>query len=115
MEIKRYKNNPILVKGTDNAWENLCVLNPGVIYDENRKKFVMLYRAGGDDLKHMISVGIAESDDGFHFPEQRLRQREFRRHPHRAHPRFVSGNARFVAGLSRQKAAIENFLLPPNF
>ena len=67
MEIKRYKNNPILVKGEDNAWENLCVLNPGVIYDENRKKFVMLYRAGGDDLKHMISVGIAESDDGFHF------------------------------------------------
>ncbi len=67
MKIERCEQNPILVKNKNNSWENLCVLNPGVIYDEKQKKFVMLYRAGGDDLKHKISIGLAESSDGIHF------------------------------------------------
>lgn len=50
-----------------NQWENLCVLNPAVIYDEKTEKFVMLYRAGGDDREHWIRLGLAVSDDGFHF------------------------------------------------
>jgi hypothetical protein len=43
------------------------VLNPGVIYDEEKKKFIMLYRAAGDDVRHQIVFGLAESDDGIHF------------------------------------------------
>lgn len=67
MKIERYTGNPILVKNTHNEWEDLCVLNPGVIYDEAIGKFVMLYRAGGDQLIHKISVGMAVSSDGVHF------------------------------------------------
>ena len=67
MNIRRYEGNPILSKSDTNEWEDLCVLNPGVVYDDVRGVFVMLYRAGGSDLKHKISVGMAESRDGFHF------------------------------------------------
>ena len=67
MKIKRYSGNPVLVKNAKNEWEDLCVLNPGVIFDEQTGKFIMLYRAGGDQLIHKISLGLAVSDDGFHF------------------------------------------------
>lgn len=67
MEIKRYERNPILKPNPKNQWENLCVLNPGVIYDEESKKFIMLYRAGGDDFEHWIRLGMAISDDGYNF------------------------------------------------
>lgn len=66
MKLNKYKGNPILSPG-ENAWEERCVLNPGVIYDEARKKFVMLYRAAGNDVEHIIRCGVAESDDGIHF------------------------------------------------
>ena len=67
MNIIKYGGNPILRPNTVNQWENLCVLNPAVIYDDEHKKFVMLYRAAGDDYKHLIRLGLAMSDDGFHF------------------------------------------------
>lgn len=66
MKLKKYVNNPIL-SPNDNNWECRCVLNPGVIYDEEHKKFVMLYRAAGNDIAHIIRCGLAESDDGIHF------------------------------------------------
>ena len=47
MKINKYVGNPILKPNPANAWENLCVLNPGVIYDEENERFVMLYRAAG--------------------------------------------------------------------
>lgn len=67
MKITKYSGNPILKSNISNQWENLCVLNPAVIYDDEQKKFVMLYRAAGDDYEHFIRLGLAVSDDGFHF------------------------------------------------
>jgi len=72
-KLTTYKNNPIL-KPNDNDWENLCVLNPAVIYDEINKEFVMLYRAAGkEDLMHHIYLGLAKSKDGYNFIRQSLK------------------------------------------
>ena len=70
MKFVKYKNNPILTKNPKNDWEALCVLNPAVIYSEELKKFVMLYRAAGNDKQHYIYLGLALSDDGIHFVRQ---------------------------------------------
>lgn len=66
MKLKKYTGNPIL-SPNGNVWEERCVLNPGVIYDEAQKKFVMLYRAAGNDKEHIIRFGLALSSDGIHF------------------------------------------------
>ncbi len=66
MKFKKYAGNPILEKNEKNDWESLCVLNPAVIYDDDNK-FKMLYRAAGQDKTHYIYLGLAESEDGFHF------------------------------------------------
>lgn len=66
MNFERCKENPIL-KPNNNAWEDLCVLNPGVIIEKSTGKIKMLYRAAGNDFEHLIRLGIAESDDGIHF------------------------------------------------
>lgn len=66
MKLTKNENNPILQKNPANQWENLCVLNPAVIYDDDGK-FKMLYRAAGDDVTHYIYLGLAESTDGVHF------------------------------------------------
>ena len=60
MILKKYEKNPILQKNDANEWESLCVLNPAVIYDDD-KKFKMLYRAAGQDETHYIYLGLAES------------------------------------------------------
>ena len=67
MKLNKYKNNPILKPTDEHKWENFCVLNPGVIYDDENNEFVMLYRAAGDDIKHKISLGLAKSKDGYNF------------------------------------------------
>ena len=67
MKLTKYSGNPILKRNPDNAWEERCVLNPAGVYDEARIKFVMLYRAAGNDVRHQIKLGLAESDDGVHF------------------------------------------------
>lgn len=67
MRIDKYIGNPILTPNPENEWENLCVLNPGVIYDEENQRFVMLYRAAGNDWEHFIRLGLAYSKDGFNF------------------------------------------------
>lgn len=67
MKLTKYLGNPILVANPKNEWENLCVLNPAVIYDEKNKEYVMLYRAAGDTMEHYIYLGLAVSKDGFHF------------------------------------------------
>lgn len=66
MKLNKYKKNPIL-SANENYWEERCVLNPGVIYDEEKEKFVMLYRAAGNDKEHIIRFGLALSSDGIHF------------------------------------------------
>ena len=67
MKFNKYENNPILSPLKEHPWENFCVLNPGVIFDDENNKFIMLYRAAGDDIKHKICLGLATSEDGFHF------------------------------------------------
>ena len=67
MKLNKYENNPILSPLKNHPWENFCVLNPGIVYDAESGKFIMLYRAAGDDIKHKICLGLATSEDGFHF------------------------------------------------
>ncbi len=70
MIIKKYSNNPILKPNSKNQWEERCVLNPAVIYDDENEEFVMLYRAAGNDARHAICLGLATSKDGIHFERQ---------------------------------------------
>ncbi|MFC2129469.1 glycosidase [Bacteroidota bacterium] len=65
MKLHKYQGNPILAPHPENKWEDLVVCNPGAWYEEG--KFFLLYRAAGDDDKHIIRFGLAESEDGFHF------------------------------------------------
>ena len=69
MRPKKYENNPILSPGK-NEWEERCVLNPAVIYDDDKQEFVMLYRAAGNDVRHQIKLGLATSKDGINFVRQ---------------------------------------------
>lgn len=81
-QLKRIQSNPILTPRKDVDWEAKAVFNPSVIFDENRKLFVMLYRTypkiteettqkvkrPGFRLKNPISyIGYAESVDGINF------------------------------------------------
>lgn len=70
MKLSKYEKNPILSKNPENYWENLCVLNPAVWYEEKDKTFYMLYRAAGDDEKHYIYLGLATSKDGYNFKRE---------------------------------------------
>ena len=65
MKLEKCKDNPVLAPNPDVYWENLVTCNPGVIYDNG--VFYMLYRAAGDDEKHVIRFGLATSTDGVHF------------------------------------------------
>lgn len=70
MKLKKHKNNPILAPNPKNEWEERCVLNPAVIYDDEKEEFVMLYRAAGNDVRHQIKLGLATSKDGVNFVRQ---------------------------------------------
>lgn len=80
--LERSENNPILTPRQNIDWESKAVFNPCVIFDEQRKLFVMLYRTypeiteettpkikrPGFRLKNAISyIGYAESLDGINF------------------------------------------------
>ena len=67
MIFTKYKGNPILKPNPENEWEERCVLNPAVIYDDEKQEFVMLYRAAGNDVRHQIKLGLATSKDGINF------------------------------------------------
>ncbi len=67
MKLTKYRANPIFVPEKNNPWEAMCVLNPAVVYVEEKKEFVMLYRAAGFDNAHRIVLGLATSKDGIHF------------------------------------------------
>lgn len=70
MKLRKVAENPILRPNPDREWESLCVLNPAVVYDEEREEFVMVYRAAGNDVRHEIKMGLATSKDGVHFVRQ---------------------------------------------
>jgi predicted GH43/DUF377 family glycosyl hydrolase len=65
MKLVKYVGNPILSPLESNEWESLVTCNPGVIYDNGT--FYMLYRAAGKDVEHVIRLGLATSEDGYHF------------------------------------------------
>lgn len=65
MKLRKFEGNPILSPNPRNSWESLVVCNPAAFYDNG--KFYLLYRAAGDDKEHYIYIGLAVSDDGFHF------------------------------------------------
>lgn len=65
MLLKKFEGNPILSPNIDNQWESLVVCNPGAWYENG--KFYLYYRAAGNDEAHHIHIGLAVSDDGFHF------------------------------------------------
>lgn len=67
MKLERVKENPILSPNPKNKWEELCVLNPAVIFNNEDNKFYMFYRAAANDKKHTISLGLATSTDGVNF------------------------------------------------
>ena len=67
MKLIKHQENPILRPNFNNEWESLCVLNPGVVYDDEHNEFVMLYRTAGHDVRHEIKMGLATSKDGVHF------------------------------------------------
>lgn len=67
MKLTKYEKNPIIAPNPANAWESFVTTNPGAVYDEVRKKVIMLYRAAGDDKEHVIRFGLAESDNGLDF------------------------------------------------
>ncbi|MFH0993171.1 MAG: glycosidase, partial [bacterium] len=70
MKLTKSTKNPILTPNLANEWENLCVLNPAVVYDESLGGFVMLYRAAGDTEEHYIYLGLATSTNGVDFTRQ---------------------------------------------
>jgi beta-1,2-mannobiose phosphorylase / 1,2-beta-oligomannan phosphorylase len=65
MKLNKYPENPILSPNPLNSWENLVVCNPAAWYEDG--KFYLLYRAAGDDVDHLIHIGLAVGEDGFHF------------------------------------------------
>lgn len=67
MKFEKYKDNPILRPNAENEWEERCVLNPAVVYDDETQEFIMLYRAAGNDARHQIKLGLATSKDGINF------------------------------------------------
>lgn len=68
MKLKKFEGNPIISPEERNEWESLVTCNPGVVYDKG--KFYMLYRAAGNDEQHVIRLGLATSDDGYHFKRE---------------------------------------------
>jgi predicted GH43/DUF377 family glycosyl hydrolase len=65
MKLKKYSNNPILSPNLQNDWENLVACNPAAIYKDGH--FYLYYRAAGDDPLHHVHIGVAVSEDGYHF------------------------------------------------
>lgn len=65
MRLTKYSKNPILSPDRKSSWESACTCNPAAWYDG--RKVHLLYRAGPDNNRHPIYVGLAESTDGFTF------------------------------------------------
>jgi hypothetical protein len=78
----KHSGNPILTK--ENPWEAYRIEHPVVVFDADRKRFLMYYTAFSDAAK-LADVGgvicIAESDDGLSWTRPRL---DF--HPHGGGP-----------------------------
>ena len=69
MKLKRYENNPIIAPDPLSDWQSLSTTNPGAWYDAEKSRVILLYRAAGDEPKHITRFGMAESADGFNFTQ----------------------------------------------
>jgi predicted GH43/DUF377 family glycosyl hydrolase len=67
VKLQRFEGNPIISPNPANAWENFVTTNPGACYDSETGVVNLLYRAAGNDTKHVIRFGRAISSDGYHF------------------------------------------------
>ena len=67
VQFTRWAGNPILSPTPANRWESLVTTNPAAWWDEATQRFLLLYRAAGDEPEHRIRFGLAASTDGFHF------------------------------------------------
>lgn len=62
-QLTKFHRNPILTPRSENFWEATSVFNPAAVYEDG--KFYLVYRAQSPD--NTSTMGLAESDDGFHF------------------------------------------------
>ena len=65
LQLKRSKNNPILIPDETSWWEKKAVFNCAVLYDG--KDIHMLYRAIGEYENYVSRIGYASSSDGISF------------------------------------------------
>ena len=64
--LRKYEGNPILRPLTGSYWESEQCRNPAAIYHDG--EFHLIYTASGDIVRdHLIYLGHAVSDDGYHF------------------------------------------------
>jgi len=63
--LTKWKDNPILKPSGVGNWEKIAVCNPGAWYEDG--KVYLLYRASAETEVYRIYLGLAVSDDGFHF------------------------------------------------
>jgi len=76
-KFERHPKNPILTVNRYHTWEDRAVFNPGMALYKG--KFYLLYRAIGEYLQYISSVGLAISNDGVNFerkPEPILKPQE---------------------------------------
>jgi predicted GH43/DUF377 family glycosyl hydrolase len=69
LQLKRYKNNPIIIPDQSSWWEKKAVFNCAVLYDG--KVIHMLYRAIGEYENYVSRIGYASSSDGFTFTKNK--------------------------------------------
>ena len=63
LKFKAYENNPILSPGEPGSWDELFISAPQIIYFE--EVFYLFYM--GCNVPGKMAVGLATSNDGFHF------------------------------------------------
>ena len=67
MKLKRFEGNPIVSPKPENDWEVAVTTNPAAWYDESTGEVKLIYRAAGNDDKHIVKLGLATSKDGYNF------------------------------------------------
>lgn len=65
MQLQRLSPDPILTPNPRARWESAYACNPAAARDGRR--VLLLYRAGPNDARHPIYLGLAESRDGVNF------------------------------------------------
>ena len=61
MKFRKYEHNPILKPNPANQWEERCVLNPAVIYDEENEQFFGRTYADSPDIDGRVWIAAEES------------------------------------------------------